>query len=84
MDEDRIKSKAEDLAGKIKEKAGKAAADATSETQRVTDKAKGKARDLLGKLKDASREAAEKVREKSEAQPSPDEDKTGQDEEEVA
>jgi uncharacterized protein YjbJ (UPF0337 family) len=65
MDKDRIKGKAEELKGKIKEKTGQWTGDKETQAEGLMDQAKGKARDALGKVKDAGRDAADKLHDKT-------------------
>jgi uncharacterized protein YjbJ (UPF0337 family) len=84
MDKDQIRSKAEELAEKLKDKTSELTGDEGAETEGVGEQVKGKARDLLGKLKNAGRETKDKVREKIEPDSSYREEDDDQDIEEVA
>lgn len=69
MDKDRIKGKAEEFKGKVKEKAGQWTGNKETEAEGLKDQAKGKARDTFGKVKDAGRDAMEKLDEKTRPRP---------------
>lgn len=64
MDRDRIKGKAEDVKGKIKEKAGQWTGDRKTQAEGLGDQLKGKAQNAVGKLKDAGRDMADEARRK--------------------
>ncbi|HLW55130.1 MAG TPA: CsbD family protein [Candidatus Angelobacter sp.] len=64
MDKDRIKGKAEEIKGKVKEKAGEWTGNKETEAEGLLDQAKGKARNTVGKVKDAGRDAMDKINEK--------------------
>lgn len=62
MDKDRIKGKAEDVAGRIKRQAGEWTGDKEAQSEGAMDQLKGKARNAMGKMKDAARDAADDTR----------------------
>jgi uncharacterized protein YjbJ (UPF0337 family) len=55
MDDDRIKGKAKDVTGTLKEAAGKATGDKDTERSGRADQAEGKLQEGFGKAKDALR-----------------------------
>jgi uncharacterized protein YjbJ (UPF0337 family) len=62
MDKDRIKGKAEDVAGRIKRQTGEWTGDEKTQAEGAADQLKGKTRNAVGKIKDAARDAADEVR----------------------
>jgi uncharacterized protein YjbJ (UPF0337 family) len=56
MDEDRIKGKAKDIKGSVKESVGKATGDKETERSGKADQAEGKVQEGFGKAKDAVRD----------------------------
>ena len=64
MDKDRIKGKAEDIAGRVKRQAGEWTGDKEAQSEGAMDQVKGKARTAMGKVKDAARDAADDLRDK--------------------
>jgi uncharacterized protein YjbJ (UPF0337 family) len=62
MDKDRIKGKAEDIAGRIKRQTGEWTGDEKTQAEGAADQLKGKARNAMGKVKDAARDAADDMR----------------------
>jgi uncharacterized protein YjbJ (UPF0337 family) len=62
MDKDRIKGKAEDIAGRIKRQAGEWTGDEKTQAEGASDQLKGKARNMMGRAKDAARDAADDLR----------------------
>jgi uncharacterized protein YjbJ (UPF0337 family) len=63
MDKDRIKGKAEDIAGRVKRQAGEWTGDEKTQAEGAADQLKGKARNMMGRAKDAARDAADDLRE---------------------
>jgi len=55
MDKDRVKGKWDQAKGSVKETAGRAAGDRSTEVSGKMDKAKGKAEEGVGETKDAIR-----------------------------
>ena len=55
MDDDRIKGRAKDVKGTVKEAAGKATGDKDTERSGRADQAEGKVQEGFGKAKDALR-----------------------------
>lgn len=62
MDKDRIKGKAEDIAGRAKRQVGEWTGDNDTQAEGTMDQLKGKARNTMGKMKDAARDAADDLR----------------------
>ena len=62
MDKDRIKGKAEDIAGRVKRQAGEWTGDEKTQAEGAADQAKGKARNMMGRAKDAARDASVDLR----------------------
>lgn len=62
MDKDRIKGKAEDIAGRVKRQAGEWTGDKETQSEGAADQLKGKARNAMGRMKDAARDAADDIR----------------------
>jgi uncharacterized protein YjbJ (UPF0337 family) len=62
MDKDRIKGKAEDIAGRAKRQVGEWTGDEKTQAEGAMDQAKGKARNAVGKVKDAARDIADDAR----------------------
>lgn len=62
MDKDRIKGKAEDIAGRVKRQAGEWTGNEQTQAEGAADQLKGKARNMMGKAKDAARDAADDLR----------------------
>jgi len=58
MDENHISGTARNVAGKVEERLGRAAGDATSEFKGKLDEAAGAAQDLYGQTADAARQNA--------------------------
>lgn len=56
MDEDRIKGKAKDVTGSVKEAVGKATGDKETERSGKADQVEGKVQEGVGKAKDAVRD----------------------------
>lgn len=63
MDKDRIKGKAEDIAGRVKRQAGEWTGDEKTQAEGAADQLKGKARNMMGRAKDAARDAADDLSE---------------------
>ncbi|HET9181190.1 MAG TPA: CsbD family protein [Candidatus Angelobacter sp.] len=62
MDKDRVKGKAEDIAGRVKRQAGEWTGDEKTQAEGAADQLKGKARNAMGRAKDAARDAADDLR----------------------
>lgn len=62
MDKDRIKGKAEDIAGRAKRQVGEWTGDKDAQAEGAVDQLKGKARNAVGKVKDAARDVADDAR----------------------
>lgn len=62
MDKDRIKGKAEDIAGRIKRQTGEWTGNENAQAEGAAEQLKGKARNALGKAKDAVRDASDDAR----------------------
>lgn len=59
MDSDRIKGKADDIAGRVKRQVGEWTGDTESQAEGAAQQAKGKVQNAWGKAKDAVRDAAD-------------------------
>ncbi len=64
MDNDRIKGKVDEVAGKVKSKVGEMTGDRKTQAEGVGQQIKGKVENAFGKVKDEGRAAAEESREK--------------------
>jgi uncharacterized protein YjbJ (UPF0337 family) len=64
MDEDRIKGKVDDVAGRVKRQTGEWTGDEELQSEGTADQAKGKAQNTWGKIKDAARDAVDDMRDK--------------------
>lgn len=62
MDDDRIKGKLDDVAGRVKRQTGEWTGDEELQSEGAADQAKGKAQNTWGKVKDAARDAADDLR----------------------
>jgi uncharacterized protein YjbJ (UPF0337 family) len=62
MDSDRIKGKANDLAGRIKRQAGEWTGDTETQAEGAAQQVKGKVQNAWGKAKDAVRDTADEKR----------------------
>lgn len=61
MDNDELKGKGEQVAGKVREQAGKLTGNEEQEAKGRADQMKGKARETVGDVKAKARELADKV-----------------------
>jgi uncharacterized protein YjbJ (UPF0337 family) len=59
MDSDRIKGKADDVAGRIKRQVGEWTGDTETQAEGAAQQVKGKVQNAWGKAKDAARDAAD-------------------------
>ena len=59
MDSDRIKGKADDVAGRVKRQVGEWTGDTETQAEGAAQQAKGKVQNAWGKAKDAVRDAAD-------------------------
>jgi uncharacterized protein YjbJ (UPF0337 family) len=59
MDNDRIKGKADDIAGRVKRQVGEWTGDNDAQAEGTAQQAKGKVQNAWGKAKDAVRDAAD-------------------------
>lgn len=64
MDQDRIKGKAEDVAGRVKRQTGEWTGNEELQSEGAADQAKGKVQNTWGKVKDAARDAADDIRDR--------------------
>ena len=64
MDKERIKGKAEDVAGRVERQVGEWTGNEKAQAEGLAKQAEGKARSAVGKAKDAVRDAADKLNEK--------------------
>ena len=67
MDSDRIKGKADDVAGRVKRQVGEWTGDTETQAEGAAQQAKGKVQNAWGKAKDAVRDAADDVKDKADA-----------------
>ena len=63
MDKERIKGKAEDVAGRVERQVGEWTGNEKAQAEGLAKQAEGKARNAVGKTKDAVRDAADKLKE---------------------
>jgi uncharacterized protein YjbJ (UPF0337 family) len=63
MDKERIKGKAEDVAGRVERQVGEWTGNDKAQAEGLAKQAEGKARNAVGKTKDAVRDAADKLKE---------------------
>jgi len=63
MDKERIKGKAEDVAGRVERQVGEWTGNEKAKAEGLAKQAEGKARNAVGKTKDAVRDAADKLKE---------------------
>ena len=59
MDKERIKGKAEDVAGRVERQVGEWTGNEKAQAEGLAKQAEGKARNAVGKAKDAVRDAAD-------------------------
>lgn len=59
MDKERIKGKAEDVAGRVQRQVGEWTGDEKAQAEGLAKQAEGKVRNAVGKVKDAVRDAAD-------------------------
>ncbi|HEX4603430.1 MAG TPA: CsbD family protein [Candidatus Angelobacter sp.] len=63
MDKERIKGKAEDIAGRVERQVGEWTGNPKTQAEGLAKQAEGKARNAVGKLKDEARDVNEKAEE---------------------
>lgn len=63
MDKERIKGKAEDIAGRAERQVGEWTGNDKAQAEGMAKQAEGKGRNVVGKVKDAARDAADKLKE---------------------
>jgi len=63
MDKERIKGKAEDVAGRVERQVGEWTGNKKAQAEGLAKQAEGKARNAVGKMKDNVRDAADKLHE---------------------
>lgn len=63
MDKDRIKGKAQDVAGRVQRQVGEWTGDEKAQAEGLAKQAEGKVRNAVGKAKDAVRDAADDAHE---------------------
>lgn len=63
MDKERIKGKAQDVAGRVERQVGEWTGNEKAQAEGLAKQAEGKARNAVGKMKDNVRDAADKLRE---------------------
>ena len=61
MDKERIKGKAEDVAGRVQRQVGEWTGDEKTQAEGLAKQAEGKTRNAIGKLKDGVRDLANKT-----------------------
>jgi uncharacterized protein YjbJ (UPF0337 family) len=66
MDNDRIKGKTDEIAGKVKSKIGEMTGDRETQAEGIGQQIKGKVQNAFGKVKDEGRASIEENREKEE------------------
>jgi uncharacterized protein YjbJ (UPF0337 family) len=66
MDSDRIKGKADDIAGRVKRQVGEWTGDTETQAEGAAQQVKGKVENAWGKTKDAVRDATDDVKHKAE------------------
>jgi uncharacterized protein YjbJ (UPF0337 family) len=66
MDNDRIKGKADEIAGKVKSKVGQMTGDRKTQAEGIGQQIKGKVENAFGKVKDEGRASVEEAREREE------------------
>jgi uncharacterized protein YjbJ (UPF0337 family) len=59
MDKERIKGKAEDIAGRVQRQVGEWTGDTNAQAEGLAKQAEGKVRNAVGKVKDSVRDAAD-------------------------
>ncbi len=62
MDKERIKGKAEDVAGRVERQVGEWTGNEKTQAEGMAKQAEGKVRNAVGKMKDGVRDAADKLR----------------------
>jgi uncharacterized protein YjbJ (UPF0337 family) len=61
MDKERIKGKAEDIAGRVERQVGEWTGDKDAQAEGLAKQAEGKVRNAVGKVKDSVRDAADEA-----------------------
>jgi uncharacterized protein YjbJ (UPF0337 family) len=61
MDKERIKGKAQDVAGRVQRQVGEWTGDEKAQAEGLAKQAEGKVRNAVGKVKDSVRDAADKM-----------------------
>ena len=61
MDKERIKGKAEDVAGRVQRQVGEWTGDNKAQAEGLAKQAEGKTRNAIGKIKDGVRDVADKL-----------------------
>jgi len=62
MDKERIKGKAEDVAGRVERQVGEWTGNDKAQAEGLAKQAEGKARNAVGKMKDGVRDAVDKLK----------------------
>jgi uncharacterized protein YjbJ (UPF0337 family) len=62
MDKERIKGKAEDIAGRVQRQVGEWTGDKDAQAEGLAKQAEGKVRNVVGKVKDSVRDAADEAK----------------------
>jgi uncharacterized protein YjbJ (UPF0337 family) len=76
MDKERIKGKAEDVAGRVQRQVGEWTGDNKAQAEGLAKQAEGKTRNAVGKIKDGVRDVADKL-EQSKIEKEKEEDNRG-------
>jgi uncharacterized protein YjbJ (UPF0337 family) len=63
MDKERIKGKAEDIAGRVERQVGEWTGDDKAQAEGLAKQAEGKTRNVVGKMKDGVRDAVDNLKE---------------------
>jgi uncharacterized protein YjbJ (UPF0337 family) len=66
MDKERIKGKAEDIAGRVERQVGEWTGDEKAQAEGLAKQAEGTTRNAVGKMKDKIHDAADKLKETTE------------------
>jgi len=84
MDKERIKGKAEDVAGRVERQVGEWTGNEKAQAEGLAKQAEGKARNAVGKVKDSVRDAADKLHEEKVKNENEEDRKIDRDEDENA
>jgi uncharacterized protein YjbJ (UPF0337 family) len=84
MDKERIKGKAEDVAGRVERQVGEWTGNEKAQAEGLAKQAEGKTRNAVGKVKDSVRDAADKLHEEKVKNENEEDRKIDRDEDENA